>query len=138
TLWLTGDEDRPPLSLPCEQAFLHAGAEAAVGALIAHTARRRDGVGQHVDVSAQTAAMMATQSVVLQWGWDKITKVRRFAGGVKTGQMRSRFVYPCKDGHVSVSFMFGPGQGPSPRRLLDGMLVEGLVVEAVRDQDSVH
>jgi len=137
-LWLTGDEDRPPLTLPCDQAFLHAGAEAAVGALIAHTARRRDGAGQHVDVSAQTAAMMATQSVVLQWGWDKITKVRRFAGGVKTGQMRSRFVYPCKDGHVSVSFMFGPVQGPYTRRLFEWMLEEGFADEAMRDKDWVN
>ena len=58
-LLTTGDEDRPPVRTTVPQAFLHAGAEAAVGALIAHHARERDGIGQHVDVSAQTAAMMA-------------------------------------------------------------------------------
>ncbi len=137
-LWLTGDEDRPPLRLPVEQAFLHAGAEAAAAALIAHTARRRDGVGQHVDVSVQTAAMMMTQSVVLQWAWDKITKVRRFAGGVKTGQMRSRFIYPSADGHVSVSFMFGPVQGPYTQRLFEWMFEKGFADEAARDKDWVN
>jgi len=137
-LWLTGDEDRPPLCLPVEQAFLHAGAEAAAAALIAHTARRRDGVGQHVDVSVQTAAMMMTQSVVLQWAWDKITKVRRFAGGVKTGQMRSRFIYPSADGHVSVSFMFGAVQGPYTQRLFEWMFEKGFADEAARDKDWVN
>ena len=36
---LTGDEDRAPLQVPGAQAYLHAGAEAAVGALIALRAR---------------------------------------------------------------------------------------------------
>src|SRR5438105_1434427 len=42
-LLLTGDDDRPPVRTIVPQAFLHAGAEAAVGALIAHVARERDG-----------------------------------------------------------------------------------------------
>ena len=88
-----------------------------------------------MDVSAQTASMMATQSVILQWAWDKITKLRRVAGGIKTGQMRTRFVYPCIDGHVSVSFMFGPVQGPYTRRLFEWMCEEGFVDEATRDKD---
>ena len=69
TLVMCGDDDRPPVGLAVPQAYMHAGAEAAVGALIAHTARVRDGVGQHVDVSAQTAAMMSTQATVLAHGW---------------------------------------------------------------------
>ena len=49
-LFMTGDEDRPPVHVSIPQAFLNAGAEAAVGALIALRARERDGLGQHIDV----------------------------------------------------------------------------------------
>src|SRR5262249_16283508 len=59
-LFMTGDEDRPPVYVSIPQAYLNAGAEAAAGALIALYARERDGIGQHVDVSAQTAMMMTT------------------------------------------------------------------------------
>src|SRR5262249_45548946 len=64
-LILTGDSDRPPVRLPIPQAFLHASAEAAVGALVAHHERLRSGRGQHVDVSAQQAVALATQSYIL-------------------------------------------------------------------------
>jgi crotonobetainyl-CoA:carnitine CoA-transferase CaiB-like acyl-CoA transferase len=136
-LLLTGDEGRPPLRLPGEQAFLHAGAEGAVGALIAHAARERDGVGQHVDVSVQTAAMMAGQSNVLMWGWDKVTRIGRGGGGVRSGKFLFRFVYPCADGHVSVSFLFGPVMGPYTQRLFAWMYEKGFVDEATRDKNWI-
>ena len=67
-LHITGDEDRPPVRVPGEQAWLHAGAEAAVAAIAARAARERDGVGQHIDVAAQGAGMIATQGWVFQHG----------------------------------------------------------------------
>src|SRR5262249_59966662 len=54
------------------------------------------------------------------------------------GQMRSRFVYPCQDGHVSVSFMFGPVQGPYTHRLFEWMCEKGFVDAATRDKDWVN
>src|SRR5262249_20397823 len=68
-LSITGDEARPALHVSIPQAYQNAGAEAAVGALIALCARERDGLGQHIDVSAQTAMMMTTQFAVLAPGW---------------------------------------------------------------------
>jgi crotonobetainyl-CoA:carnitine CoA-transferase CaiB-like acyl-CoA transferase len=135
-LLLTGDDDRPPVRLTVPQAFLHAGAEAAVGALIAHQARARDGTGQHVDVSAQTAAMMATQSFVLQAGWGD-RPLQRVSGGVKLGPILLRLINPCKDGYVSVSFLFGSAIGPFSRRLMEVMCEEGFVDEATRDKDWI-
>src|SRR5262249_29537485 len=38
-MYICGDDDRAPLRLPFWQAFFHAGAEAAVGTLLAHLAR---------------------------------------------------------------------------------------------------
>ncbi len=64
-LVLTGDDDRPPVRVSVPQAYLHASAEAAVAALIAHHERQRSGRGQHVDVSAQQAVAQATQSGIL-------------------------------------------------------------------------
>ena len=45
---LSGDPDGPPLVPPREQAFHLAGANAAIGALLALAARRRTGKGQVV------------------------------------------------------------------------------------------
>jgi crotonobetainyl-CoA:carnitine CoA-transferase CaiB-like acyl-CoA transferase len=137
TLLLTGDEDRPPVQVAVPQAFLHAGAEAAVGALVALAGRERNGSGQHVDVSAQTAAMMATQSMVLQAGWGEQV-LRRVAGGVKLGPIHLRFIYPCKDGYVSVTFLFGTAIGPFTRRLMEWMHEEGFVDAATRDKDWLN
>jgi crotonobetainyl-CoA:carnitine CoA-transferase CaiB-like acyl-CoA transferase len=136
-LIMCGDDDRAPVGLSVPQAYLHAGAEAAVGALIAHAGRERDGVGQHVDVSAQTAAMMSTQGTILAHGWTD-TEITRLAGGVKFGGIPLKFVNPAKDGYVSVLFLFGSAIGPFSRRLMEVMCEEGFVDEATRDKDWLN
>jgi crotonobetainyl-CoA:carnitine CoA-transferase CaiB-like acyl-CoA transferase len=135
-LFVTGDEDRPPVHVAIPQAYLNTGAEAAVGALLGLAARERDGVGQHVDVSAQTAMMMTTQFGVLAPGW-KDHAPERVGGGVRLGRVRLRFVYPCKDGHVNVTFGFGAVFGPATRRLFEWIYEEGFCDEAARDNDWV-
>ena len=99
-LFLTGDDDRPPVRLPVPQAWFHAAAEAAVGAMIAHHERQRSGRGQHVDVSAQQAVALATQSYILCAAVGA-PQVRRMAGGIKHGKLKARFVYPARDGCVA-------------------------------------
>jgi crotonobetainyl-CoA:carnitine CoA-transferase CaiB-like acyl-CoA transferase len=134
---MSGDDDRPPVAIPVPQAFLHAGAEAAAGALIAHFGRERDGLGQHVDVSAQTAAMMATQGTVLSEAWGS-PPTNRMAGGVNFGGIPLKFVNPAKDGYVSVTILFGSSIGPFTRRLMEVMCDEGFVDEATRDKDWLN
>jgi crotonobetainyl-CoA:carnitine CoA-transferase CaiB-like acyl-CoA transferase len=133
-LFMTGDEDRPPVHVSIPQAYLNAGAEAAVGALIALHARKRDGIGQHIDVSAQTAMMMTTAFYLLAPGWND-DPVERVGGGMKQGQLRLRFIFPCKDGHVNVTFLFGTVFGPSSRRLFDWIYEDGFCDAATRDKD---
>jgi crotonobetainyl-CoA:carnitine CoA-transferase CaiB-like acyl-CoA transferase len=133
-LFMTGDEDRPPVHVSIPQAYLNAGAEAAVGALIALRARAFDGLGQHIDVSAQTAMMMTTAFMVLAPGWND-HPTERVGGGMKQGSLRLRFVFPCKDGHVNVTFLFGPIFGPSTRRLFEWIYEDGFCDEATRDKD---
>jgi crotonobetainyl-CoA:carnitine CoA-transferase CaiB-like acyl-CoA transferase len=133
---LIGDSDRPPVKIGEWQASMHAGAEAAVAALIALNARDRDGIGQHVDISAQTATMMATQSFALQHGW-RDNPLHRVAGGVAFGPLKLQLIYPCKDGYVNVTFLFGTAIGPFSRRLMEVMCEEGVVDEATRDKDWI-
>ena len=84
-LVLTGDDDRAPVRVSVPQGYLHACADAAVGALAAHHERCLSGLGQHVDVSAQQSLALATQSGILAapLGADQY---RRAAGGVKPGR----------------------------------------------------
>jgi crotonobetainyl-CoA:carnitine CoA-transferase CaiB-like acyl-CoA transferase len=133
-LFMTGDEDRPPVHVSIPQAYLNAGAEAAVGALIALRARERDGLGQHIDVSTQTAMMMTTAFYLLAPGWND-HPVERVGGGLKQGQLRLRFIFPCKDGHVNITFLFGAVFGPSTHRLFEWIYDDGFCDEATRDKD---
>ena len=93
-LVLTGDADRPPVRVSVPQASLHAGAEAAVAALIAHHERQHSGRGQHVDVSAQQAVAQATQSGILATPLHS-TEFQRLSGGVRVGELRMRLVWPA-------------------------------------------
>jgi crotonobetainyl-CoA:carnitine CoA-transferase CaiB-like acyl-CoA transferase len=134
---LVGDEDRPPVKVAEWQAWLYAAAEGAVGALVAHAARERDGVGQHVDVSAQTATAAGTQSFILQHGWGD-NPVHRVAGGVAFGPIKVQLIYPCKDGYVTAIFLFGSGLGPFTRKMMEVIHEEGFIDEATRDKDWIN
>jgi len=116
-LALQGDEDRPPVRISAPQAFLHAGAEAAVGALIAHAERARSGRGQHVDVAAQQAHAAATQAEILSARVGE-KPGQRAGGGLRMGDVRMRFSYPARGGHVSITHAFGAAMGPATQRLM--------------------
>lgn len=120
---LTGDADRAPVRTSVPQAWLHAGGEAACGALLALEQRRRSGLGQHVDVSAQIATMMAAipGSLFVPNGNPPLGRI---AGGVAYGPFRLQFVYPAADGHVSITFLFGDTIGPYTARLMQWVMEE--------------
>src|SRR5262249_14418001 len=111
-------------------------ADAAVGALIAHHARQRTGRGQHVDVSAQQAVTLATQSYIL-CAAVHAPQVRRMAGGIKHGKLIARFVYPTRDGFVAITFLFGSAIGPFARRIMEYVHDEGFCDAATRDKDWI-
>jgi len=135
-LVLQGDDDRAPVRLPVPQAYLHAAAEAAVAALVAHHERERSGRGQHVDVSAQQAVALATQSYIL---CDALgaPEVRRTAGGLKHGRLTLRLLFPARDGFVAITFLFGSAIGPFSRRLMHWIHEEGGCDRATRDKDWI-
>jgi len=133
-LVLTGDADRPPVRLPVPQAYLHASADAAVGAMVAHHERMRSGRGQHVDVSAQQSMALATQSYILCEAVGH-APVQRSAGGLVNGPLRIRLLFPARDGHVAITFLFGSAIGPFSRRLMEWIHAEGGCDAATRDKN---
>jgi crotonobetainyl-CoA:carnitine CoA-transferase CaiB-like acyl-CoA transferase len=135
-LLLAGDEDRPPVRVSVPQAYLHAAAEAAVAALIAHHERQRSGRGQHVDVSVQQAVAFATQSTILAAEAGPLA-FTRIAGGARLGPLTGRFVWPARDGHVSITLLFGSSFGKFTRRLMEWVHAEGFCDAATRDKDWI-
>ena len=61
----------------------------------------------------------------------------RVAGGVKVGPIHVQLMWPCRDGHVSVTLLFGAAIGPFTNNLLDWAYEEGFCDEAMRDIDWV-
>jgi len=135
---MTGDRDRAPLRIPLPQAYFHASAEAAGAALIALYERQHlSGVGQHIDMSAQQSAMQASSSYMLAAAVNA-AQMNRTAGGVNVAGIDVQLMWPCKDGHVSVTFLFGPALGHFSARLMEWVFEEGFCDEATRDKDWLN
>ncbi len=133
-LMLSGDDDRPPVRLSVPQAYLHASAEGAMAAMIAHHERAHSGLGQHIDVSAQQAVAQATQSNILAVQLNG-PELQRASGGVRLGPLHVQLLWPCKDGHVAITYLFGSAIGPFTRRLMEYIHEEGGCDAATRDKD---
>ncbi|MGE0727808.1 MAG: CoA transferase [Acidimicrobiia bacterium] len=133
-LSLTGDADRAPVRTAVPQAWLHAGAEAAVGALLALAERRTSGLGQRVDVSAQTAAMMAAVPAGI-FGANGAADVQRMGGGVRVGARNLRLVYPAADGHVSIMHNFSSTSWRYSAELMRFCYEQGHCGIDLRDED---
>jgi crotonobetainyl-CoA:carnitine CoA-transferase CaiB-like acyl-CoA transferase len=136
TVAMAGDVDRAPIRMSVPQAYLHAGAEAAGAALIAHYERQRSGLGQHVDVSAQQAVTQAMQSFDLAASVGE-QPLQRVTGGVMLGPILLPLVWEAKDGHVSITFLFGT-LAPFAQRLMEWVHEDGFCDQATRDKDWVN
>ncbi|MGO8859491.1 MAG: CaiB/BaiF CoA transferase family protein [Acidimicrobiales bacterium] len=133
-LALTGDADRAPVRISLPQAFLHAGADAAGGALLALYERGVSGLGQHIDVSAQASSIPAAQAYVLAAPLRSVVP-RRSGGGARLGTYDAQFVWRCLDGYVAVTVLFGAAMGPFTSRLMTWIHEEGFCDVGTRDQD---
>jgi crotonobetainyl-CoA:carnitine CoA-transferase CaiB-like acyl-CoA transferase len=121
---LNGEGTYPPVRCCVPQAYAHAAADGAVGALIAHFERRRSGRGQHVDVAAQHSLTLGTQFRCLDAPLGE-APARRLAGGVYVAGRFLPLRYPLRDGWVALGPAFLPSTGHFMKRLLAWALEEG-------------
>jgi crotonobetainyl-CoA:carnitine CoA-transferase CaiB-like acyl-CoA transferase len=125
TIWAAGgpldphrDGTRPPVRISLPQAYMHAGADAAAGAMLALHARHRTGRGQHVDVSAQASLGIATLGRVLAYAvgdsrpdWEKTVNPRVDRSGSGSATAPSQKKWPCLDGTIEFHLGVGPAAG---------------------------
>jgi len=136
TLGMAGAPDRPPVRVSVPQAFLFAAADAACAALLALWERHRTGRGQHADISAQQSYHSATQFQAMTALVGKPAG-KRLGGGMRIGSVTMLTVHPCRDGHVTASFLFGPVFGPYARRLFAWIHEEGFCSGWWANQDWI-
>ena len=107
---LAGEPGGKPLRISVPQSYCWAGAQAAVGALTALYHRTNTGEGQHVDVSAQAAVILATSHAPAFWDMAQGMPTR--AGAYVTGRSikgaRYRAFWPCADGFLNFVLYGGP------------------------------
>ena len=105
---ITGEPAGPPAHVSDDgQSFLHAGGDAAIGALIALTQRARTGRGQHVDLSIQEAASRGLYQVTGSWDMTRRNLTREYRPNVGGGELP--WTWQCRDGHVIWLCAVGPG-----------------------------
>lgn len=125
----TGDPDRPPLQMSIPQTCLLAGADAAVGTMIAYYQRERTGVGQHVDVSMQQSAawFLANIIPILELN----NKVIMRSGIFRLGNTNTiqRQVWSCQDGYVFYFMMGGKVGAKTFQELVKWMNEEGMATD---------
>ena len=126
-MYLCGDTDRPPVRISFPQAYLHAGAEAAVGTLVAHYYREKTGEGQWIDTSIQESAYSATMNAPLFWDLEK--RALKRAGAWRTGLtsgVLQRQIWACRDGYVNMPIYGGELGVKTNRALVQWMREEGM------------
>ena len=133
-MYLCGDADKSPIQIGVPQAYLHAGAEAAVGSLFALWHRERTGEGQHVDTSAQEAITWTGFHNQAIWDLNK-HNIKREGIRRQFGPSLMRVLFPCKDGHVAI-YLLGGNYGSQPQQaFVEWMDSEGMANDFLRDFD---
>lgn len=122
-MYQCGDPDRAPLRFSIDQAYLQAGAQAAVAALIAHYHRQLTEQGQHADVSMQECILGTTQFEPVFWHVTKRLQ-QRLGDRIFRGHLSPRQVYPCEDGYVGWR-IFTAREGHRTNTLTQWMAEEG-------------
>jgi len=134
---LAGEPDGAPTRVSAPQAGLWAGAQAAVGALVALAHRGATGAGQQVVVSAQAAVLTALAHAPTFY--DILGEVPTRCGEFITGRTltgaRMRAFWPCRDGYINFVLYGGVAGRRSNQQLADWMRGAGAPLGAVASID---
>ncbi|MFI4974795.1 MAG: CaiB/BaiF CoA transferase family protein [Caulobacterales bacterium] len=122
----------PPLRISAPQAWLHAAADAAGGALVAHFARLKSGRGQHVDISAQQSAAQATLSIIASAAVGHPNFLADLRARASAGSK-----WQASDGLVELLLPPGPALGAWSNNLFRWMRSEGALPDRFKDWDWI-
>ena len=133
-MYRSGDLDRAPVRISHHsQVHLHAGGEAASGAMIALYHREITGEGQHVDVSIQEVVVPITFSLIPSWDMMRANERRE--------EMRPGYtvrvipIWPCKDGLVYWRYWSGSQAKRFHPPLIEWMDSEGMADDFLKEFD---
>jgi crotonobetainyl-CoA:carnitine CoA-transferase CaiB-like acyl-CoA transferase len=136
TMYQTGESDGSPVRISMSQACLHAGADAAVGAMVAYYHREMTGEGQHVDVSMQQSAAWFQANAIPTY--ELSGEVLRRTGAFRTGMSKKvgqRQVWACRDGYVFFNVVGGRTGAKSLGALVAWMDGEGMATDFLLGMD---
>jgi benzylsuccinate CoA-transferase BbsE subunit len=134
-MYVSGGADGPPVRISHHsQAYLHAAAEAAVGAMVALSYRQLTGQGQHVDVSIQECVTRVShQATTILWDTNKV--IPRRGEGMSAGGTHRTEMWRCKDGYVIWLYWFGPGAKRYSLPFVEWMDSEGMADDFLKGFD---
>ncbi len=127
---IQGDPDRPPVRISVPQAWRHAGAEAAVAALVGHARMRTTGEGVFVDVSAQLALTWTMLNAMTAHAIQH-QDFERGGSVLQLGNAAYQLVFECADGHLVAL-----PRGPLVESLADWLLSDGVIDQAWLDRED--
>lgn len=132
-LWQTGDTDRAPVRTTLPQAYLHAGADAIEGTMIAHYYRSQTGEGQQVDVSIMESVLWVGGRALPFWDCAKVELKRT---GRYWDRMGRRFpaIWECKDGYVGFLIQGGVAGDRTNQSLTEWMESEQMAPQSMIEQ----
>jgi crotonobetainyl-CoA:carnitine CoA-transferase CaiB-like acyl-CoA transferase len=137
-MYICGDPDRPPLVPTYKHAFLYGAMQGSVGTMVALYNRHNSGRGQHVDVSAQMAAVFPS-GVEVQGSWAVAHECVQRSGRAREKRGISGVYWPrmwqCKDGDVTFPLSLGAGTAPANKMLAQWIEKEGLASEIFKQID---
>ncbi len=134
---LMGERGGTPLRISVPQSYNWAGAQAAIGALVALNHRGSGGAGQVVDVSAQAAIVTALAHAPTFA--DLAGTVPTRAGSFITGRSNTgavfRAFWKCKDGYINFVLYGGPAGRRTNMGLVSWMKESGAEPGILADVD---
>ena len=138
-LYIEGEPSYPPVNVSLPQAYLMAGAQAAVATMTAYYHSELHGQGQHVDVSAQQSAALYLGNIIPLYELERVIIKRAgvFRVGL-SGGIYQRQIWRCKDGFVAFIITGGRLGRASRCALINWIKEEGMGDEALLEVDWVE
>ena len=137
-IYTMGDPDRPPVRISIPQTYVLAGSEAAIGTLIAHYHRERTGEGQFIDMSIHESLSLSLMVMPTEWEFSRVVERRLGAMRQMSTPPRifQKYIWPCKDGHISVTPVMGGMMGAATSKGLVELLdAEGMAPDFLKEID---